>query len=82
MSSEPELAEALLVCQGLYSHSYLFSLFNVWPTKCLCFLGATKLLSSSNVEDAIRKWLLHEAIAMIARNREFEVVRYFRSFAP
>ena len=53
------LTAALLVCQGPDSRSYLdlFSLFSGWPTKCICFLEVTKLLSSSNVEDVIFKWL-------------------------
>ena len=63
------------VRQGPDNHSYLFSLFNGRPTKCIRSLRAKKLLSSSNVFNVIRKWLLKPSIA---RNREFEVVRNFR----
>ena len=40
------------------SNNYLLSLFKGRPTKCRGFLGAEKLVSSPNIEDAIRKWLL------------------------
>ena len=57
---------------------YLFSLFKGRLTKCICSLGAKKLASSSNIVDVIQKWLLNEAIQMIATNFEFEEVRNFR----
>ena len=53
----------------------LFSLFNEGRiTKCICSLGADKLVRSSNIVNVICKWLL-KPTEQIARSREFKVVR-------
>ena len=49
---------SVLFRQDPDNRSFLFSLFNGRPTKCICSLGANKLVSSSNVVDVIRKWHL------------------------
>ena len=49
----------------------------VWPTKCICSLGAKQLASSSNVAVVIQKWHLKPS-EWSRETDEFEEVRHFR----
>ena len=54
-----------------------FLYFNGRRAKCLCLLGANKLISSSNVVYVNHWEMAPEVISVIARKRQSKVVHYF-----